>query len=72
MGIYFFNSAVLCLGCGTRDLPGSMWDLSSLTRDRTQGPAWSVNHWTTGEVPEKGISELGPKGCIGVSIQKLY
>ena len=33
---------------------------------------WSVNPWTTREVPKKGIYELGPKGCISASIQKLY
>ena len=33
-------------------LPG-MWDLRSLTRDRTHSPwtkRWSLNHWTTREV----------------------
>ena len=32
-----------------------MWDLSSLTRDRTQAPALEVqspNHWTSKEVPQ--------------------
>ena len=31
-----------------------MWDLSSPTRDRTRAPAeeaWSLNHWTSREVP---------------------
>ena len=31
-----------------------MWDLSSLTRDRTCAPAfqvWSLNHWTARESP---------------------
>ena len=34
--------------------PRGMWDLNSLTRDWTQIPCvgrWSVNHWTTREVP---------------------
>ena len=35
--------------------PWSVWDLSSLTRDRTCAPAWGVYHhhrkWTTREVP---------------------
>ena len=36
--------------------PGSMWDLSSLTRDRTRAPppslgAQSLNHWTARDVP---------------------
>ena len=34
--------------------PRGMWDLSSLTRDRTCTPCigrWSLNHWTTREVP---------------------
>ena len=33
-------------------VPHSMWDLSSLTRDQTHGPALeakSLNHWTTRE-----------------------
>ena len=34
--------------------PQSLWDLGSLTRDRTQAPeaiAPSPNHWTTRELP---------------------
>ena len=34
--------------------PRGMWDLSSLTRDRTHTPCtgrWSLNHWTAREVP---------------------
>ena len=36
-------------------LPCGMWDLSSLTRDRTHVPCIGrriLNHWTTREVPE--------------------
>ena len=41
--------------CGPRaELPCSMWDLSSLTRDQTLSPCirerWILNHWTTREV----------------------
>lgn len=35
---------------------GSMWELSSLTRDWTHTSAleaWSLNHWTTREVPKQ-------------------
>ena len=38
--------------------PHSMWDLSSPTRDRTHNPCigrWSLDHWTTREVPELGL-----------------
>ena len=34
---------------------GSMWNLSSLTRDQTHTlcvERWSLNHWTVGEVPQ--------------------
>ena len=34
--------------------PRGLWHLSSLTRDRTHTPwiwRWSLNHWTTREVP---------------------
>ena len=34
--------------------PQVMWDLSSRTRDQTRTPCigrWSLNHWTTREVP---------------------
>ena len=41
-------------------LPHGMWDLSSLTRDRTHAPCigsvWSLNHWTAREVPRLGFS----------------
>ena len=43
-GFFFFFFFLLC----------GMWDLSSLTRDRTHTPLhWkqSLNHWTTREVP---------------------
>ena len=43
--------------------PRGMWDLSSLTRDQTCTPCigrWSLNHWTTREVP---------RGCV---LQKLF
>ena len=36
------------------DLPCDMWDLSSLTRDKTHIPcpgSWILNHWTTREGP---------------------
>ena len=29
----------------------SMWDLSSLTRDRTHMEVWGLNHWIIREVP---------------------
>ena len=42
--------------CGTRaQSPRSIWDLSSLTRDRTCVPCIGrriLHHWTTGEVPK--------------------
>jgi len=42
-------------GCGARaELLQGMWDLSSLTRDRTLVPCVAgqiLNHWTTREVP---------------------
>ena len=34
----------------------NMWDLSSLNRDQTCAPAlevWSLNHWTTKDVPKR-------------------
>ena len=41
--------------CGMRaQLPHGMWDLSSLTRDRTHIPCigrWILYHWTTRKVP---------------------
>ena len=41
--------------CGMQtQLPRGMWDLSSLTRDRTGTPCiarWILNHWTTRKVP---------------------
>ena len=45
--------------------PWRMWDPSSLTRDQTDTPfigRWSLNHWTTREVPQNAILEcsLGP------------
>ena len=57
--LFFFLAFYSCiylaasgLSCGARAL--SMWDLSSLTRDRTCVP-WIgrriLNHWTTGEFP---------------------
>ena len=43
------------ISCGAwAQLPHGMWDLSSLTRDRTHVPCigrWILNHWTTREVP---------------------
>ena len=45
----------LC-SCGSRaQLPHSMWDLSSPTRDQTCVPhitRWTLHHWTTREVPD--------------------
>ena len=36
----------------------SVWDLSSLTRDRTPAvEAWSLNHQTTREVPGGAVSK---------------
>ena len=49
--IYYIVASVLCFGILA--LQG-MWDLSSLTRDQTFIPCvgrWSLNHWTTREVP---------------------
>jgi len=45
LGLFFFLAA-----------SRGMWDLSSLTRDRTQALAvkgWSLNHWTARKVPWK-------------------
>ena len=39
-------------------MPPGLWDLSSLTRDRTQGSALearSLNHWTAREVPTSPV-----------------
>ena len=45
-----------CTGSRARDsVVASMWDISSLTRDRTSVPCvarWILNHWTTREVPQ--------------------
>ena len=41
--------------------PGSMWDHSSPTRDQTCTPCierWSLNHWTTREVPKSIVFYL--------------
>ena len=51
----------LCV-CVCLATPHDRWDLSSLTRDRTYAPCigkWSLNHWTTKEVPRKswGLNE---------------
>ena len=35
--------------------PCGMWDLSSLTRDRTWAPCSSLNHWTTREVCQNTV-----------------
>ena len=43
-GLFFFSLA----------LWHGMWDLSSLTRERTLNPCmeeWCLNHWTAREVP---------------------
>ena len=45
--------------------PRGLWDLSSLTRDRTCTPAleaWSLNHWTAREVPMCLYSEYHCRG----------
>ena len=42
--------------------PRGMWDLSSLTRDRTRTPCigrLSLNHWTAREVPQHVSFDLG-------------
>ena len=42
---------------------GSMWDLSSLTRNRTCGPCiaiWRLNHWTAREVSKKQFLMIDP------------
>ena len=41
--------------------PGGMWDLGYLSRDQTRTPCigrWSLNHWTSREVPILGDSSL--------------
>ena len=53
--------------------PQGMWDLSSLTRDRTHGPSigkWSLNHWTPRKVPL--ICDLNPKGSPTISSWKWH
>ena len=48
---YVAEALGLSSACGT--LHG-VWDLSSLTKDQTGVPCiarWSLNHWTTREVP---------------------
>ena len=45
--------------------PQGMWDLSSLTRDRTCTPCIgrrSLNHWTAREVPAGGFLTTAPPG----------
>ena len=40
---------------------GGMWDLSAPTRDWTWAPCirrWSLNHWTTTEVPQQFLKSL--------------
>ena len=46
VGCGIFSCSMQTLNCG-------MWDLSSLTRDRTRAPALgaqNLSHWTTREV----------------------
>ena len=50
-------TSVLCFGVFW---PCSMWDLSSPTRDGNHTPCfgrWSLNHWTTREVPKYSFKE---------------
>ena len=53
---FFIVVRGLLSSCGTRaQLPHSMWNLSSPTRDQTRVPCivrWILNHWTTREVPQ--------------------
>ena len=47
--------------------PGSMWDLSSPTRDQTCTPCierWSLNHWTTREIPKSIVFYLKLFGAL--------
>ena len=56
----FIEAYWLLSSCGTwAQLPRGMWDLSSLTRDRTHISCpgrWMFNHWTTREVPSSIVS----------------
>ena len=51
----YFIAAHGLSSCGMQDqLPHSMWDLSSWTKDRTRTPCMAkqvLNHWTAREVP---------------------
>ena len=72
MGTQSFCFVLLLLFFGSA---GSLWDLSSLTRDQTQATAVKVpspNHWTTRELPgytvsvgevEKFLEVGGGDGC---------
>ena len=60
--LLLFLKFILCIHLATlglsrnaqANLPHSIWDLSSLTRDETHVPCvgrWILSHWTTREVP---------------------
>ena len=54
---------ILCdpMDCTT---PGSIWDLSFLTRDRTHAPcseSQSLNHWTAREVFRNSLNQRDKK-----------
>ena len=54
LSVLFICLAALGLSCGLQaQLLQGMWNLSSLTRDRTRVlciSRWILNHWTTREV----------------------
>ena len=52
--VFIELATILLLFYALVPCPWGMWDLSSLTRDQTRTPCigrWSLNHWTTREVP---------------------
>ena len=54
INIFFFKKYILAM-------PHSIWDLSFPTRDEPEPPAvetWSLNHWTTREVPDNIFSSV--------------
>ena len=51
-----------------------MWDLCSPSRDQTHTPCagrWSLNHWTTREVPPQSIQKLSKKKLHLLAITSL-
>ena len=66
------------LSCGTWDLQSSLQHVgsSSLTRNQTSVPplgVWSLNHWTTREVPSPSVSlHCLPSMCLSISKFPLY